>query len=95
MVLLHALRHGETYGYELLQRLSKLECLSLRESTIYPLFGRLVESEHISVRSAPSNSGPPRRYYRLTKLGELRLRAMDEYWREVIKSIDQLKENIL
>jgi PadR family transcriptional regulator, regulatory protein PadR len=93
LALLHVLKQGETYGYEVMQKLSKYECLAFGESTIYPLFAKLVAGDFISVRTKPSNSGPPRRYYRLTKLGELRLREMDAHWGEVIKSFEQLKES--
>jgi hypothetical protein len=36
-----ALRQGEAYGYQLLQRLSSAAGLSITESTVYPILSRL------------------------------------------------------
>ncbi len=69
MAILAAMRDGETYGYELLQRLRTVEGLSITESTVYPILTRLANDGDVRVRAAPSPAGPPRRYYRLTRSG--------------------------
>lgn len=90
LLVLAALRQREAYGYELLQRLARLEGLTLTESTLYPVLARLAEERHVAVRQEPSPAGPPRRYYRLTASGRARLGEMVAHWRQVNGSIENL-----
>ena len=88
LLVLAALRRQEVYGYQLLQRLAALEGLSLTESTLYPVLGRLADDKLVAVRQEPSPAGPPRRYYRLTAVGQRRLEEMVAHWRGVNGSIE-------
>jgi PadR family transcriptional regulator PadR len=81
--VLAALRGGEAYGYQILQRLGAAESLGISESTVYPVLARLAADKLVRVREAPSPNGPARRYYRLTSLGEARLAEMVASWRQV------------
>jgi PadR family transcriptional regulator, regulatory protein PadR len=90
LLVLAALRHEELYGYQLLQRLASMNGLSLTESTLYPVLGRLADDRLVAVRQVPSPSGPPRRYYRLTPAGEKRLTEMMAYWKQINASVDAL-----
>ncbi|MGD8396591.1 MAG: PadR family transcriptional regulator [Candidatus Eiseniibacteriota bacterium] len=90
LTVLAALRDGETYGYELLQRINRIEGLALTESTVYPLLARLARDRLVQVRAAPSPSGPPRRYYQLTSLGRSRLGEMSQHWQDVRDAVDAL-----
>lgn len=90
--VLAALRDGEAYGYELLQKLGRAACLAISESTVYPILARLAEEGMVNVRTAPSPAGPPRRYYRLTPAGAARLESMRGYWAEVRDAVDALAQ---
>ena len=90
LAVLAALNEGEAYGYQLLQRLRQSDGLGVTESTVYPLLARLMDDGLVSVRAAPSPSGPPRRYYRLTALGRSRLREMAAHWCNVRDGLDAL-----
>ena len=81
---------GETYGYEVVERLRDLDGLALTESTVYPVLTRLARDGALAVRLVPSASGPPRRYYRLTPSGQARFRQMTRAWRTLAGSIDAL-----
>src|SRR5205085_6960247 len=94
LLVLAALRHEELYGYQLLQRLAAMNGLSLTESTLYPVLGRLADDRLVAVRQVPSPSGPPRRYYHLTAAGERRLGEMLAYWKEINASIDALANGL-
>ena len=90
LAVLAALRHGETYGYELLQRLRRVEGLSITESNVYPILARLTEDGYVKARSAPSPSGPPRRYYKLTRTGQSRFKQMIEHWGDIQTALQEL-----
>ena len=92
LLVLAALQEHEAYGYELLQRLAHGSHgnagMDLTESTLYPVLARLAGEGLLAVRHAPSSSGPPRRYYRLTALGARRLRDMIAHWRQVNHAVE-------
>lgn len=88
--VLKVLERGEKYGYEIVQRLQKVEALAVTESTVYPILARLREEGSLKVRTAPSPAGPPRRYFSLTEPGRARLRAMSGYWRVLEEAIRKL-----
>ena len=91
--VLAALKDGEAYGYQLLQRLAIEPVLATTESTLYPILSRLAEEKLVAVRQAPSPSGPPRRYYRLTAQGREHLRGLSQYWDQLSSAVDQLLAN--
>lgn len=90
--ILVTLSGKEAYGYEILQRLSKCEPLTLGESTVYPLLSRLTREGFLTVQVRDSTSGPPRRYYRLTPAGRERLRGMHEYWGNLVDAMSTIKK---
>lgn len=92
LAVLSAVACGETYGYRVVEQLAGLAGLELTESTVYPALTRLAREGWLAVRSQPSPSGPPRRYYRLTDAGQQHLRRMTERWRTLATSLAKLTE---
>ena len=88
LCVMAALRDGEAYGYQILQRLSRAEALTISESAVYPILARLAAEGMVKVRVGPSPNGPPRRYYKLTRPGETRLAEMADHWRQTRKAVD-------
>ena len=89
--ILNVLKHGESYGYEIVQALKKVEELAVSESTVYPILSRLREEGLLKVRDVPSPAGPPRRYFALTVTGKLRVAEMNAYWELLGKAIGKLQ----
>ena len=87
------LRRGESYGYEIVQELKRLEELAVSESTVYPILGRLRSEKLVKTRDVPSPEGPARRYFSLTALGRLRLAEMNAYWKSLDRALDRLRED--
>ena len=90
LIVLAALRDGEAYGYQLIQRINRIPGLNMTESTVYPLLAKLTNDEYLTVRATPSKSGPPRRYYKLTKAGQSRLREMVGLWNDFTGGVGTL-----
>jgi PadR family transcriptional regulator PadR len=89
--VLLVLRRGESYGYEIVQALKRMDDLSVSESTVYPILGRLRNEHLLKVRDVPSPSGPPRRYFALTPRGKIRLAEMNAYWPVLTETVERLK----
>lgn len=85
-----ALRDEEAYGYQIVEKLGSVAGLELTESTVYPVLARLAQQQCVTVRTAPSPSGPPRRYYRLSATGKQRLAEMIAHWESIRTSINGL-----
>ena len=88
--VLRTLEEQERYGYDIVQRLREVEAMATGESTVYPILSRLKSEGFLRVRAAPSPEGPPRRYFSLTELGQIRLREMKSYWKVFTRAIDAL-----
>jgi PadR family transcriptional regulator PadR len=91
--VLALLRDGERYSYELVRALGDAEGLVTSEGTLYPLLGRLRREGVVDTTWRESTSGPPRRYYRLTKDGQAALDGFTTEWTRFRGSVDALLEN--
>lgn len=91
--VLAVLSRAEAYGYAILKTLRSYELLALTESTLYPALARMTKEGLLSVRSAPSPDGPPRRYYAVTAAGRARLSEMRVHWRTLQASVDQVLDD--
>jgi PadR family transcriptional regulator PadR len=92
LAVLATIAPGETYGYQIVERLRAVEGLALTESTVYPVLTRLARDGALAVRSEPSPAGPPRRYYTLTPDGVRRFQSMARGWSAVSASVSKLLE---
>jgi PadR family transcriptional regulator PadR len=87
LCVMAAIREDEAYGYQIVEKLGQVAGLELTESTVYPVLARLAQQRCVTVRTAPSPSGPPRRYYRLSETGRTRLAEMIGHWEFIQKSV--------
>ena len=90
--VLALLRDGERYSFDLVRALGDAEGLVTSEGTLYPLLGRLRREGLVHSTWRESVSGPPRRYYRITRDGDAALRAFASQWARVRDSVDALIE---
>jgi len=87
--ILSILARGEAYPSEILEALKNAKLLVV-EGTLYPLLTRLKNDELLSYRWEESNSGPPRKYYRITKIGSSFLSELDITWTELKQAVESL-----
>jgi PadR family transcriptional regulator PadR len=88
--VLALLRGRERYGFELVRALGDVDGLVTSEGTIYPLLGRLRRDGLVDTSWQESESGPPRRYYRLTSQGRHALDTFAEDWVRFRDSVDKI-----
>ena len=84
-IILSLLAHGEAYGYQILQRIEQLSDGKVlwTAGTIYPVLHRLETGNLIESSWRPSESGPRRKYYRLTARGQHALETEKRQWLDV------------
>jgi PadR family transcriptional regulator PadR len=88
--VLAVLATSPEYAFELVRRLSQVDGLVTSEGTIYPLLARLRRDGLVSTSWAPSESGPPRKYYDLTDSGRRALAAFAAEWTTFTGGVDDL-----
>ncbi len=86
--ILSILKHGEAYPSDILARLKKANLIVV-EGTLYPLLTRLKNAALLTYRWEESKSGPPRKYYALTAVGESFLNDLDAAWKNLVKAVKQ------
>ena len=90
--VLEIISRDTTYGYEITQRLRDLGFTDVVEGTVYTILVRLESNKLVSIERKPSDMGPPRKFYTLTKTGREELRRFWAKWDFVTSKINELKE---
>jgi PadR family transcriptional regulator, regulatory protein PadR len=80
LAILAALWNGPLYGLEILRNLESGSDLVVVEGTVYPLLTRLRSLGLLASEWVESDSGHPRKYYRLTGAGRERALALARVW---------------
>jgi PadR family transcriptional regulator PadR len=88
LCVLALLSRGENYAYDIASTL--VATLGMGEGTIYPLMRRLQNDGLVATRLVESNSGPPRKYYRLTPAGRATYETHRRDWRSFIDAVEQI-----
>lgn len=90
--VLEIIGRDKTYGYEIAQRLRKFGFTEVVEGTVYTILVRLEKNKLVSIDKKPSEMGPPRKFYALTKVGREELQRFWAKWEFVSSKINELKE---
>ena len=77
---------NDAYVAEILDTLKDAKLLVV-EGTIYPLLTRLKNAGLLNYRWEESTSGPPRKYYALTELGQRFLNELTTTWDELQNAV--------
>lgn len=77
------------YASDILESLKEADMIVV-EGTLYPLLSRLRSDGLLSYEWQESKSGPPRKYYSLTKKGKDSLKDLVKTWSSLSDSISSL-----
>lgn len=86
--VLAVLNRGDSYGYQIIKDI--LPCISISESTLYPILKRLETSGCLTVYGTEHN-GRLRKYYRITQKGQQHLQNFLSEWKEVMNVYNFIK----
>lgn len=87
--ILHIISRGEVYASDMLEELTSARIMVV-EGTLYPLLTRLRKAGLVEYKWVESNSGPPRKYYTITSLGQEFVDSLDNTWQELVNSTSQI-----
>lgn len=88
--VLALLARRESYGYELAQALDRAGLGQIQGGTLYPVLLRLQRTGLVAAHWRDGESGPARKYYRLTPSGEEAVRRLSRDWRSFASRVDDL-----
>ncbi|MEZ0472019.1 PadR family transcriptional regulator [Luteimonas salinilitoris] len=84
------------YGYQIAKRLERVGdgVLAGKQSALYPVLRNLGAAGLLDSHVAPSASGPPRRYYRITGAGRRTLAQWIAAWSATRDSVDSVLRTV-
>ena len=88
LCVLALLSRGDAYGYEIASRLAK--GIEMGEGTIYPLMRRMQADGLVDTYLVESSAGPPRKYYRLTAIGQTSFAAQKSEWAAFSAAVNEI-----
>ncbi|MFA5134405.1 MAG: PadR family transcriptional regulator [Patescibacteria group bacterium] len=80
---------GKIYASDILKQLERADLIVV-EGTLYPLLSRLKNTGLLEYTWEESKSGPPRKYYILTKKGKETVKQLSHTWGKFNQSINSL-----
>ena len=91
-IVLMILRGGESYGYEIIQKLRDKsgEQLNVAEGTLYPVLKKMEAKQWIESSWKTANTGRERKYYKLTSEGKKELEEQYSQWNFINELIEKL-----
>ena len=87
--VLTTLSTGRHYAGDVLERLTETP-FATQEGTLYPLLSKMRRDGLLDHEWEESDSGPPRKYYRVTAGGTERLKQLIAYWRQLDGTLTEL-----
>src|SRR6266850_549935 len=88
-LILKIISADKVYVADMLKRLSETE-FATQEGTLYPLLSKMRRENLVDYQWKESEAGPPRKYYKLTAKGKSQLTELNEYWKQINATIDEL-----
>jgi PadR family transcriptional regulator PadR len=85
--ILSIISKGEVYPSDIISKMKEAR-LMVVEGTLYPLLTRLKNQGLLSYTWKESLSGPPRKYYILTPLGEQFQKELSTTWQELVNAVN-------
>ena len=85
LCVLAMLARRDGYAYDIASRLA--DGIGMGEGTIYPLMRRMQADGLVKTYLEESSSGPPRKYYQLTKAGHAAFIAQQAEWSTFVASV--------
>ncbi|TVT26950.1 PadR family transcriptional regulator [Salinicoccus cyprini] len=93
--ILGLIAQGETYGYEILEKLKEKDFPEISDGSIYPVLLRLSRKGYVSTQTKKSDTGgPKRKYYSITESGLHELEIFRSRWTYLNKGMNNLMRSV-
>lgn len=89
MCILYCISQNEMYGYDIMQKMHQY-FPDVNESTFYAILRRLNKEGSAETYFGAESNGPPRKYYRITEEGKIRLQANIKDWNNISSKVNEI-----
>lgn len=89
LCILSIISEKDAYASDMIEKLKKSKLIVV-EGTLYPLLTRLKNEGFLGYRWEESKSGPPRKYYQTTEIGEQVLKELNISWQELVAAVNDI-----
>ena len=93
MCVLSIISEESIYPSDIIKKLKEAELIVV-EGTLYPLLTRLKNADLLSYEWKESKSGPPRKYYEITEIGQNFLNELYLTWDRLVDAVSQSTKKI-
>lgn len=90
--ILKIIGDGETYGYEIVERLRELGFKDINEGTVYPLLIRIEKNSWVTHTKRDSPQGPKRKYFLLTLEGQAEVQEFKDNWSQLQQTVNKIMD---
>ena len=97
LLILSLLKGEDMYGYQMILELERRSdhTFEMKEGTLYPVLHGLEKSGYVEAFQRDSPAGRLRKYYRLTRKGEVALWAEAEAWQRYSGAVNAVLQTSL
>ena len=88
LCVLAQLAKGDKYGYELTEVISKE--MSVAPGTLYLVLKRLKDDEYVETYLVESDTGPARKYYKMTERGHESYNRQRTEWELFVQAVQNI-----
>jgi PadR family transcriptional regulator PadR len=88
-LILKIISVDKVYVADMMKRLAETD-FATQEGTLYPLLSKMRREQLVDYEWRESDSGPPRKYYKLTAKGKSQLVEFNNYWDYLNTTVNQL-----
>jgi len=79
------------YGYDISENIASR--IDIADGTIYPILRKMKNDGLVSTYLTEGQGGPPRKYYKITKLGKEEYLNEKANWKILVNNINELLED--
>lgn len=90
VAVLAVVAQEDAYGYDVVRRLREAGLTDVGDASVYGTLRRLFAAGALSSYVVPSDEGPHRKYYGVTKAGSALLRSSARDWERIATTVDTL-----
>ncbi|GMA20560.1 PadR family transcriptional regulator [Arsenicicoccus piscis] len=90
LAVLAVVAREDGYGYDVVRRLREAGLRDVGEASVYGTLRRLFAAGALTSYVVPSDEGPHRKYYGITKEGRAILERQGKTWRDFSSTMDDL-----
>ena len=88
LCVLSLISRRDRYGYDVSETLSKH--IDISDGTVYPILRKLKNDGLVTTYLVEESGGPPRKYYKLTELGQKELEQAQAEWLGFAETVKKL-----